>query len=421
MADIILYVGILLFAAHIFASIFNKTKVPDVLLLMLVGICAGPIFSLVQPDQLGIVGKIASSVALVIILFDGGLNLRMRNITDSIKITFVLTLTTFLCTMILVGVSAILFFQINPIVAFMLGAILGGTSSAVVIPIIRLIKIEKLPFTALFLESAITDVLCIVVSMSLMDAFVSGQLSTGKIIGGIISSLLLSSIVGALAGYAYTALLKKLGEMPNTGITTMAYIFVVYGIAEFLGYSGGIAVLATGIAIANLKDAPHDTVLSLLRLNISPKREISVHEASFFEEMVFLLKTYFFVYLGISISFGNANIFIFGAAVILMIYGARIIIVNETMPKMLCKRDATTMSVLVPKGLAAAVLASFPLERGISGGELVRDTTYIVVFLSIVVSATMVALLERNFINVRNFYSKCFTTFSDQPSENQHP
>jgi cell volume regulation protein A len=55
-------------------------------------------------------------------------------------------------------------------------------------------------------------------------------------------------------------------------------------------------------------------------------------------------------------------------------------------------RDAAVTSMMAPKGLAAAVLAALPLEKGIQGGELIRDTTYMVVLVSITLTALLVML-----------------------------
>jgi hypothetical protein len=60
------------------------------------------------------------------------------------------------------------------------------------------------------------------------------------------------------------------------------------------------------------------------------------------------------------------------------------------------------MSVMIPKGLAAAVLASIPAQAGIIGGELIRDVTYMVILISIVATSVMIPLLERT--RVSDFY-----------------
>ena len=67
-------------------------------------------------------------------------------------------------------------------------------------------------------------------------------------------------------------------------------------------------------------------------------------------------------------------------------------------------RDAAITSMLAPKGLAAAVLAALPLQYGVAGGELIRDTTYMVVLVSITLTALLVMLYPVP--QVRRFYSR---------------
>ena len=58
-------------------------------------------------------------------------------------------------------------------------------------------------------------------------------------------------------------------------------------------------------------------------------------------------------------------------------------------------KDVSIMSVMVPKGLAAVVLASIPLQQGVVGGELIKNITYGVVLLSIVMTAFFVLLIDK--------------------------
>ncbi len=64
-------------------------------------------------------------------------------------------------------------------------------------------------------------------------------------------------------------------------------------------------------------------------------------------------------------------------------------------PRSVPRRDAMLMTALVPKGLAAAVLASLPVQMGLADGEIVQGTVYAVIFFSIVLCAILVFVSER--------------------------
>jgi len=413
MSAIILSVGVIIFLAHFFTSVFEKTRIPDVLLLMLLGILLGPILHIVCPEDFGKFGNVATTIALIVILFEGGINLNIRQIKDSLDETAVVSLASFLATMVIVAVAAWGFFKLEPIVSVMLGAMLGGTSSAVVIPIIKKLKLKRMTYMVLFLESALTNVICIVVAMSLMQAYFSGSVDTGRIFGSIISSLLLAAVIGTAGAFVWVILLKRVKNFPNTAMTTLAYIFVIFGLSEFLGYSGAIASLAFGITLANLKDFPVEQIQKYTRFSMDRTQQISKYERSFFEEVVFLLKIFFFIYLGLSIKFSNVEVILVGFAISLILFLARGVVVGVAMPKKIPRADAEVMAALIPKGLAAAVLASIPLQMGIEGGEIVQGIAYTIVFFSIAFAAFLVMLMERRQKFVMKIYDKLLTAFPE--------
>jgi cell volume regulation protein A len=136
-------------------------------------------------------------------------------------------------------------------------------------------------------------------------------------------------------------------------------------------------------------------------------------EQQFFGEIVFLLKTLFFLYLGISIRFVDLRMV--GAAVLLVIvvYLARLLVTRRVADREMSVRDATVASIMVPKGLAAAVLATVPLRYGLPGGELIRDLTFAVVFFSITLTALMGWAAER--APLQQVYERIFAPFAAAP------
>ena len=119
-------------------------------------------------------------------------------------------------------------------------------------------------------------------------------------------------------------------------------------------------------------------------------------EKLFIGEVVFLIKTFFFVYLGLSISF--TDIVSMGIALLLTIVLllARMIAVQYSFDrKETLVQEASLMATLVPKGTAAAVLASLPAQMGVAGAATIQNIIYGVVVFSIVGSAMLVFLVER--------------------------
>lgn len=305
--------------------------------------------------------------------------------------------------------------------AFMLGAILGGTSSAVVIPMVRQLEMRPESKTMLLLESALSDVLCIVVAIAFIEAWKLGDINVGGIAGKIAASFLISSIVGIAAAIVWSLLLEKVRREENSIFLTPALAFVIFGVAEMLGYSGAITALAFGVALGNA-----DLVNSFLSRTLLKRiRPLSLNaiEKAFFSEAGFLLKTFFFVYIGVSIVLASQALMAAGLVVALAVFYVRVPIVWASVPRSVPVRDASLMAVMVPKGLAAAVLAAMPARVGVPLGNEIQSVTYAVVLFSIVLCSGLVFGMEK--LRLHYFYAWIYRSFGKSrvsaPAEEKPP
>jgi cell volume regulation protein A len=394
-APIIIFVGLLVFLAHWFSGIFSRTKVPDVLMLIVIGLVLGPVLHVVTPEDFGAVGPVFVTVALVIILFEGGIGLRPEILQSSMRGTTTLTLVNFGVTFLAVGAVTHFATSMDWTRSLMLGAILGGTSAAVVVPMVRHLKLRERSSTILVLESAFTDVLCIVVALGFLEAYIvksSQDFRVGVMLGKILASFLLAAVLGVMGAFGWSILLRRIRTLQYSIFTTPAFVFVIFGLVEMLGYSGAIAALTFGIAIGN-------TELFKLPLvsRYAPREPIALNDTEkiFFAEVVFLLKTFFFVYVGLTIKLTDFWSVFYGVLLTALVFILRIPVVGLSVEKDTPKSDASIMAAMVPKGLAAAVLASIPLQRGIEGGEFIQNVTYAVVLFSIVTTSVLIFLLEK--------------------------
>lgn len=389
MSTTILVIGLMVFFAHFLSLQFRKTNLPDVLVLMLVGIVIGPLLGIVTPDDFGKIGSLIATIALVVILFESGTSLDLNVLGRSIGTTGVLTMGCFVLTTLIVTTLGFYLLDLALLPAAMLGVTLGGTSSAVVIPMVSSLALSEKPATVLVLESALTDVLCIVGVFALLQIYTQGGVEPGRLIGSVLSALIFAAVIGVVGGIGWLLVLGKIRDFPNTISSTLAYVFIVYGATEFLGFSGAIAALALGITLTNFEKFGLHRIPSIDR-KIEPLNEMDL---GFYREAVFLLKTYFFVYLGISIHFGAAELALIALLMVVLVYAMRLGLTRMVFGNQsYTLRDAAITSMLAPKGLAAAVLAALPLQYGVAGGELIRDTTYMVVLVSITLTALLVML-----------------------------
>jgi potassium/hydrogen antiporter len=396
----IIAAGILIFLAHLFAGLFRYKKIPDVLLLIVIGLVLGPFTGLIDQSFFGELGSVFANITLVIILFEGGTGLRMNVLRSALRGTASLTIINFLISMLVTGLCTLVIFDFDPLRSFMLGAFLGGTASAIVIPLVNQMKMDMGSKTILILESAVSDVLCIVVGLTLFEAFKLGGLDFGSMLGSIVGGFLFSLVIGLIAGLAWSFMLNRVRTLQNSIFTTPAFVFIVYGISELLGLSGAISALMFGITLANIDLLP----LPLLsKYTKEIPHTLNDTERIFFAEVVFLLKTFFFVYIGISIVLTDYFSLAVGFILTILLYIVRIPTVKISVRPNLPLEDRVVMAFMVPKGLAAAVLASLPFQYGMPGGEYIQNITYATVLLSIVLNSLMVFLHSR-YPGVKWFY-----------------
>src|SRR3990172_8490367 len=181
-APIIVSVGILIFASHLFAEIFSRTKVPDVLLLIIIGLILGPFLGIVSSAHFGALGPVFTTITLVVILFEGGIDLDLRVLLTALRGTLTLTVGNFVFTVLAVALVSLAATDLSVVTSLMLGAIVGSTSPAVIVPLVKELKMRAESKTILFLESALSDVLSIVVALAFIAAYRLGTVHLGPVL-----------------------------------------------------------------------------------------------------------------------------------------------------------------------------------------------------------------------------------------------
>ncbi|MBN1951087.1 MAG: cation:proton antiporter [Bacteroidales bacterium] len=396
---IIIALGMLIFSSHLFNELFNKTKIPNVLLLLLIGIVIGPISGLVTKDFFGEIGGVFTTITLIVILFESGAGLQLGEIKQSIGSAAILTVVNFLFTVIVAALLSRFLLSLSWLSALFLGSIVGGTSSAVVIPMVRQLKLGNRSTSILILESALSDVLCLVVGLALLDGMRQGQVSVQMVFSKMWKAFLFAIMIGLAGGLAWSVLINLMRGLKNSMITTLAFVFILYGLVDLLHLNGGIAVLSFGIVLANVELLSGQKLFQkAMKFKTSGFTDT---ERSFFAEIVFIMQTYFFVYVGISIQFGSFWTYLVGLLVVILIILVRIPPIQLFIGKKVSGVEKSVMSVMSPKGLVPAVLASIPLQENLNAGknlftdaDKILDLGYSIVLFSIVISSVLVIILS---------------------------
>lgn len=396
-----IFLGLLIFCAHLFNAWFSRRRIPDVLLLMLIGILVGPVLGFVTPANLDEIGPVLASLTLLFILFDSGIDMKLDMVRRYWSGVVQVTFFSFVVSMATVTLVAYFLVDLELKASMMLGAMVAGTAAAIVIPLVRRMRVSVKTRVTLTLESAISGVLCIVIALAFIEGYKLGNVSIGSMLGRVFASILMALVIGTVGGIVWSSFMDRIRKLQNSMFLTPAFVFVIYGVAELLGYSGAIATLSFGLVLGN----PEYFEMSFLKkLRLNDMTPLEDNEKSFFKEFVFILKTYFFVYIGICIPFSNPLALAYGlviAAALFVVRFALIAIVGrKNTPE-----DRLTVSMMIPKGLVSAVLASMPEQANVAAGydiipgaEIIKHTTYSVIFCSIIICSLLVLLTSKRLV-----------------------
>ncbi|MGB0652677.1 MAG: cation:proton antiporter [Thermoplasmatota archaeon] len=393
----------LIFLGYLGNVIFAQTRVNDTLLLIAVGVFIGPVSCsvlstgcLVEPATLARITPIVGPLALILILFDGGLALRFKELAHGVGGALVLALVGFTLTAAALGAIAAWILEIPFMTGVILGTILGGTSALVVLPSLQHLRTERKTATMLSLESAITDVLVVVVASGLILIVAAGQGPDPQSLAGtLVTTFIVAIVIGAAAGAGWLAVSRRIVDKPYGYMVTLGVMLALYVLVQSLlrdaPGGGPLAVLAFGVTLGNSESlGPWFQKRADATFSTGFKR--------FQGELAFLVRTFFFVYLGILVDFDlllDPIIFGVGCLLFVGLVAARYVAVALASRSPRLKGDAGIMLAMMPRGLAAAVLAAAPMEAGIEGTESFVALAFLLLVLTNLATTVGAFTMER--------------------------
>lgn len=360
--NLIILVCLTLLLSFISSLIYRFTKVPDVIWLMGFGILMGSGIHYIDKGLFSELAPLMSILALSIILFEAGINVDIVTLIDNMGKATILTITSIFASILLVGVTVswLLPNDFNLLQGMLLGAMVGGTSTVAVFGIMSSIEksVPNLGSTKIMLtmESIISDPVCIIASITLLKMILQPNVSIRDGFSDIVSTFILSSILGVIFGLSWSNILNRLRTQPYTYMITLAVLLPCYIISEHMigDGAGAMTALVFGLSITN-----YNYIMERfgkpgrVRINVRKLRE-------FHEEIVFFIKSFFFVYIGVVVSINWKFMFVGFALVILqmvMRYGL-VDVVGKAL--LFTKEESSIAKFVYASGLPAFVMSQLP-------------------------------------------------------------
>ena len=172
---VLLAAGVTIFLGVAGEAFFKKTGIPDVAFLMVLGVIIGPILGIIKPDVVVEIVPYFAALALIIIMFDGGLNLDIRNIARTAHFALLLAILGFIVSVVVVMLLVHYGLGWEWLDSLLLGSIVGGSSSVVVFGLVRNFQVSEETKSMLGFESAITDILATIIAFIMFEAILTSQ------------------------------------------------------------------------------------------------------------------------------------------------------------------------------------------------------------------------------------------------------
>ncbi len=382
--------------------LFTKTKIPTPVILMLAGIVLGPATNILQSDIFFEIAPYFGTFALILILFEGGLDLEFDLVIRQFSSALLLGFLSFILGAAGVTALCLVLFQMEMAEALLYGFIFGGTSPAVILPVLPRLSIPKNLKTLLTLEAVISEVLTVISVIIYTNILREpGHYEGASIINHILASLGISIMLAALSGLVWSRFMGYFSKQNLAYMLTLGFILLLYTLTDFLGGEAAITILAFGILLGNSKilAAKSQPILAKLNstLNIE-KFELDEVVKKINAELTFLVRTFFFVFIGLLFDFTlfTNEVLLMAVAFLAVFFISRFTTVNLVRPLSPSLRSAHVSSTLglIPRGLATAVMAFIVLDSRVITSESLLPVVFAVILASNLLMSVLVYYYE---------------------------
>ncbi len=360
-------------AARVIANFF---RVPSIVFLLLFGVALGGNgLNLVQPRLLGDGLEAIVSISVALILFDGGLNLKLQELGKvSASLRNLITIGA-LITLIGGGLAAYWLSEFPWTIAFLYAALVVVTGPTVINPIIEEVGLDRRLATILEGEGVLIDAIGSVLAVVVLDVALNPAAGAFEVVSDLGLRLGIGGTIGAIAGWLLGKFLQKatfLAEDTKSAVVVAA-VLGLFGIAqEIQSESGLTAVVLMGIVL-RASDIPNSRAL-----------------LKFKSQLVALIVSVLFILLSANLSI--PSIFALGwggvQTVLFMMFIVRPInVIVSTWNSSFTWRQKAFLSWCAPRGIVAASVASlFSIlltERGVNGGESIKALVFLTIAMTV--------------------------------------
>ncbi len=351
-------------------------KVPSIVFLLIFGMILGPDGAgLLHPHQLGVGLEVIVALSVAVILFEGGLNLELRDLGKvSGSLRNLVTLGT-LITLLGGGMAAHWLGEFPWSIAFLYASLVVVTGPTVVSPLLKQVKVDRQVATLLEGEGVLIDPVGAILAVVVLDTILNGDASPSEAIVGLTLRLGIGASIGASGGWLLGLFLHRAHfiseELKN--LVVLAGMWGLFGLAQIIRSESGLMATVVSGMVLGASALPEERLLRRF------KGQLTVLGVS----VLFIL---------LSADLSIASIFALGwgsvfTVLVLMFVVRPISIGLCTWNSGLNWRQKLFLSWVSPRGIVSASVASlFAIlltERGINGGDSIKALVFLTIMMTV--------------------------------------
>lgn len=382
--QIILLSAVLILLGIIASKASIRFGLPLLVLFLAVGMLAGQdgIGGIVFNDAIS--SHALGSLALAIILYDGGLQTRLDSVKTVWKPAALLATLGVLATALITGVAAAYILELPLLQGLLLGAIVGSTDAAAVFSQLRNagLHIRARIKSLLEIESASNDPMAIFLTVGLLEVLMNGMPLGIGLLKLFVLQMGIGAVVGLAVGWGSVRLINHI-QLNASGlypVLVAACGLLSFGIAANLGGSGFLAIFLTGVVVGNSRFVfQHGSFL-------------------FLDGLAWLSQITMFVMLGLLI---NPNELLkvwregLAIAAVLVLVARPLAVVPMVLPFRFNARETAFVSWVGLRGSVPIILAIYPLVFGLPDAALIFNVVFFVVLISATIQGASMPFLAR--------------------------
>lgn len=351
-----------------------RIRLPSILLLLIFGFIAGSVTGFLKPDEMfGDLLLPIVSLAVAIILFEGGLNLKISELRRIGSVVRNLVTIGVLATWLIGGTAAFFLLNLELPLAILLGAILVVTGPTVIVPLLRHLRPSGQVGSILKWEGIVIDPIGAVLAVLVFEVIIasSAQEATALVITSLLKTIFAGGAIGAGGAIILILLLRsyRIPDFLHSAVTLTIVIGAFTASNLIQNESGLLAATVMGITMANQKS-------------------VSIRQISKFKEnLSLILISSLFILLAARLNLDNLAQTIglgsLGFVAVLMLIARPLSVALSTARSALSLKERLFLSWLAPRGIVAAAITSvFALrlvEAGYPQAELLVPLAFIVI------------------------------------------